>query len=236
VKTTVALVMAVVAVAAWAQASDVFPTSAGDLRITFIGHGTLMLQVGSTVVHVDPVGRYADYGRLPRADLILITHEHGDHLDPATIDKLRKDGTVILANAASAARVPGSRVVGNGDAVDVKEIGIEVIPAYNTSPARLQYHPRGRDNGYLLTVGGERILIAGDTEDIPEIRALKEIDVAFLPMNLPFTMTPEQVAAAAAAFRPKVLYPYHYGETSVALLQNLLKTERGIEVRIRQLQ
>jgi L-ascorbate metabolism protein UlaG (beta-lactamase superfamily) len=235
-KKTATLVMVVLAAVAWGQASDVFPTSAGDLTITFIGHGTLMLQVGSTVVHVDPVGRYADYATFPKADVVLITHDHGDHLDPAAIGQLRKESTVILANAASTAKVPGSRVMANGEKTEIKGIGIEAIPAYNTSPARLQYHPRGRDNGYVLTIGGKRILIAGDTEDIPEIRALKNIDIAFLPMNLPFTMTPEQVASAATALQPRVLYPYHYGETNVGLLQELLKKERGIDVRIRQLQ
>jgi len=124
----------------------------------------------------------------------------------------------------------------NGDTATIKGVGIEAVAAYNTTPSRVQYHPKGRDNGYLLTLGGTRVYIAGDTEDIPELRGLKDIDVAFLPMNLPFTMTPEQVASAARAFRPTVLYPYHYGETNVTLLQELLKGERGIEVRVRPMQ
>jgi L-ascorbate metabolism protein UlaG (beta-lactamase superfamily) len=219
-----------------APAVDTFATGAGPLSVTFIAHATLMLRLGALTIHVDPVGRYADYGAMPKADIVLVTHEHGDHLDPAAIEKIRKADTVVIASASAAAKIPGASVMGNGDKVAIRGIEIEAVPAYNTTPSRRHYHPKGRDNGYLLTIGGTRIDIAGDTEDTPEMKALRNIDIAFLPMNLPFTMTPEQVASAALAVRPKVLYPYHYGDTDVALLQRLLAGERGIDVRIRPMQ
>ncbi len=237
-KVTTLLVLALaVAVPAAAQSADKFATPAGELTITFLGHATLMLQLGPTVVHVDPVSRYADYAKMPKADLILVTHEHGDHLDAASIAKIRTPQTEIVASANAAAKIAGARVMKPGDTATLKGIGIEAVAAYNTTQGRLQYHPKGRgDNGYVLSAGGKRLYIAGDTEDIPEARALKGIDIAFLPMNLPYTMTPEQVADLARAIRPKVLYPYHYSETDPARLVALLAGEKDIEVRVRALQ
>lgn len=215
--------------------SDSFDTEGGKLVITFFGHASLMLEYGGTVVQVDPVGQYADYGTLPGADLILVTHEHQDHLDPSAIAKLVKPGTEILLNGAARARLGKGTPLAYGEKRSVGPFTVEALPAYNTSADRLSFHPKGRDNGYLVTVGGKRIYIAGDTEDTPEMRALRDIDIAFLPMNLPYTMTPEQVAAAAKAFRPKVLYPYHYGSTDPEKLVRLLAGEAGIAVRIRPL-
>lgn len=237
-KVTALLVLALaIVVPATAQQADKFTTPAGELTITFVGHGTLMLQLGSTVVHVDPVSRYADYAKMPKADLILICHEHGDHLDPAAIAKIRTAQTEIVASANAAAKIEGARAIKPGDTATLKGIGIEAVAAYNITQARLQYHPKSRgDVGYVLTAGGKRLYIAGDTEDIPEARALKGIDIAFLPMNLPYTMTPEQVADLARAIRPRVLYPYHYGETDPAKLVALLAGEKDIEVRVRALQ
>ncbi len=215
--------------------SDSFETPGGPLTLTFIGHGTLQLQLGGTVVHVDPVGEYADYSRLPKADLLLITHEHGDHLDAAAVAGARKADTVILANENAARKVQGATAIRGGQAREVRGIRVEAVAAYNTSPGRERFHPKGRDNGYILTLGGKRVYIAGDTEDTPEMKALRDIDIAFLPMNQPYTMTPEQAAAAAKAFRPKVLYPYHYGDTDAGRLKTLLQKEGGIEVRVRRL-
>ena len=215
--------------------SDTFEAPAGPVTFTFIGHGTLMIQAGGTVIHVDPVGSYADYGRLPKADLVLVTHEHQDHLDAAAVAKLGRSGTVVLANAAAAGALQGAAALGNGESREVKGVRVEAVPAYNTTAGRDRFHPRGRGNGYLLTVAGLRVYVAGDSEDTAEMKALKGVDVAFLPMNQPYTMTPEQVAAAAKAFRPKVLYPYHYGDTDAGRLQALLKGEAGIEVRVRPL-
>lgn len=211
---------------------DKFEASGGELKITFLGHGTLMLTYGGSVIHVDPVSMYADYAALPKADLVLVTHEHGDHLDPKAIQAVTTSRTVVIANAASAKSLSNATVMKNGETRTVANIEVEAVPAYNPEK---QFHPKGNGNGYVVTLGGKRVLIAGDTENVPEIKALKSIDIAFLPMNLPFTMTPEQVADAAKAMQPKVLYPYHFGNSDTEALVSLLKAEKGIEVRIRDL-
>jgi len=218
---------------------DVIATSAGDLTITFIGHATLMLRIGGKVIHVDPVGREADYSRMPDADAILVSHEHGDHLDADAIGEIRKADTRIVASRSCAERLPaGSTFVANGEHVDVLGYDVEAVPAYNLvhhRPNGEPFHPEGRGNGYLITFGDTRVYIAADTENTPEMKALRDVDVAFLPMNLPYTMTPEMVADAARAFRPSVLYPYHFGETDTRELVRLLEGEDGIEVRIRRM-
>jgi L-ascorbate metabolism protein UlaG (beta-lactamase superfamily) len=215
--------------------TDVFPLPGGSLKITFLGHGTLMLDYNGWIIHVDPVSAEADYAALPPADLILVTHEHGDHLDRAAVARTTRPGTAIVANPASAGKLTGALSLRNGESRTVGSVKVEALPAYNTSPGRNHFHPKGRDNGYLLTIAGKRIYIAGDTEETPEMKALKNIDIAFLPMNQPYTMTPEQVAKAARAFKPRVLYPYHYGDTDTAQLVALLEG-KGVEVRIRNLQ
>ncbi len=213
---------------------DVIQTSGGDLKITFIGHGSLMFTFAGKVIHIDPTTMiYPDYGLLPKADLILVTHEHGDHLDAKAIDAIRTADTRIVGNAASAKTVSDAIIMKNGDIQTVAGISIEAVPAYNLEKP---FHPKGNGNGYVLTFGDKRIYVAGDTENVPEIKALKGIDVAFLPMNQPYTMTPEQVADVAKAIRPKVLYPYHFGNTDTGALVELLKDEPEIEVRIRDMQ
>jgi L-ascorbate metabolism protein UlaG (beta-lactamase superfamily) len=219
--------------------TDTFTTSAGELEITFVGHGTLMFTLGETVLHVDPVSREADYTTMPKADVILITHGHGDHLDPAAIEAVRREGTEIVLTKSCAAEVPGGTVMANGDVRTVAGLKIEAVPAYNLlhkRPSGEPFHPRGEGNGYVVGFGDTRVYIAGDTENVPEMKALRDIDIAFLPMNLPYTMTPEMVADAAKAFRPKILYPYHFGQTDPSELITLLKGEDDIEVRVRQLQ
>ncbi len=225
--------------AAGAFETDVIKTGAGDLEITFIGHGTLMFTFGGRVIHVDPVGQYADYRKLPKADLILITHEHRDHLDPTVVEMLRKPDTQIVLNQAGASQVPGGIVMKNGEVKTVAGLEIEAVPAYNLVHKRQSgepFHPKGSGNGYVITFGGKRVYVAGDTENTPEMKALKGIDIAFLPMNLPYTMTPEMVADATEAFKPKVLYPYHFGKTDTAKLVDLLKDSKEIEVRIRKME
>jgi L-ascorbate metabolism protein UlaG (beta-lactamase superfamily) len=207
--------------------------------MTFIGHGTLMFHFDGKVIHIDPYTRVADYSTLPKADLILITHEHGDHLDPEVIKVLKKDGTQLVLTETCAEKAPGGIVMANGDKQTVAGILIEALPAYNMVHKRdngSPFHPKGVGNSYILTFGDKRVYIGGDTENTPEMKALENIDVAFLPMNLPYTMTPEMVADAAKAFRPKILYPYHFGDTDTGKLVALLADEKDIEVRIRNLQ
>lgn len=218
--------------------TDVIPTSAGDLVITFLGHGSLRLTFGGKEIYVDPYGRVADYSKLPAADIIFLTHEHQDHLDLRALASIRTAKTLLILTPACTQLVAGGIVMQNGDTRTVDGLTVEALPAYNLIHKRENgepFHPQGQGNGYLLTFGDKRVYIAGDTENIPEMKDLRNIDCAFLPMNLPYTMTPEMVADAAKAFRPRILYPYHYGDTDVSRLQALLSAEKGIEVRIRQM-
>jgi L-ascorbate metabolism protein UlaG (beta-lactamase superfamily) len=217
---------------------DIFKTNSGDLKITFIGHGTLIFEYNNLVIHIDPVGRYADFSKLPQADLILITHHHGDHLDPSTIGLIKKEGTKIYCNQLSIEKAEGAVVLKNGDKAEFKGIIIEAVPAYNLVNKRdngQPFHPKGEGNGYVLTFADKKVYIAGDTENIPEMKDLKNIDVAFLPMNLPYTMTPQMVADAVIMVRPKILYPYHYGNTNVNELVTLLQNQKEVEIRIRNM-
>jgi len=218
--------------------TDVIPTSAGDLKITFLGHASLKLTFGGKEIYVDPFSRLADYSKLPKADVILVTHEHGDHLDPTAIADVRTEKTQVVLTAACAEQLAGGIVMKNGDAQTVGGIKVEAVPAYNLVHKRENgqpFHPQGRGNGYILTFGDKRVYLAGDTEDIPEMKQLRNIDIAFLPMNIPYTMTPEMVADGANAFRPRILYPYHYGDTKVSKLEALLRDEKEIEVRARKM-
>jgi len=218
--------------------NDIIKTSAGDLKITFIGHGSLMFTFGGKVIHVDPVSKEADYTKLPKADLILITHHHGDHLDAKALDILRTEKTMLVLTEICAQQVKGGMVMKNGEVKKAVGLKIEAVPAYNLVHMRSEgkpFHPRGEGNGYVITFGDKRVYVAGDTENIPEIKKIEKIDVAFLPMNLPYTMTPEMVADAAKAFKPRVLYPYHFGETDTSKLLGLLKDSKEIEVRIRKM-
>jgi L-ascorbate metabolism protein UlaG (beta-lactamase superfamily) len=218
--------------------ADILKTSAGELKITFIGHGTLMFTFGDKVIHVDPVSKEADYAKLPKADLILLTHHHGDHLDLKALQILTTEKTLIALTEACAQQVKGGVVMKNGDVKIIGGLKIEAVPAYNLVHMRSEgkpFHPQGEGNGYVVTFGDKRVYVAGDTENTPEMKKLEGIDVAFLPMNLPYTMTPEMVADAAKAFKPKILYPYHYGETDPAKITELLKDTKEVEVRIRKM-
>ena len=198
-----------------------------------------MLTFNRIIIHVDPFSKVADYTKLPKADLLLITHEHQDHLDTSAIDLVRSRDTRIVLTEKCAEKFPHGLVMKNGDVQTVLGVKIEAVPAYNLVHKRENgqpYHPKGQGNGYVLTFGNTRLYIAGDTENTPEMKALKHIDVAFLPMNLPYTMTPEMVADATKAFRPRILYPYHREETNPTALSALLKDEKDIEVRVRRMQ
>ncbi len=216
---------------------DSFSTSMGELTITFLGHGTLMLDLDGKIIHVDPFSHVADYSALPKADIILITHEHMDHLDPDALAHIRTPKSKVVLTEICASKVDGGTVLTHGDDTTIDGIKIEAVHAYNIQHKRPDgnpFHPKGNGNGYILTFGNFRLYIAGDTENTPEMKRLKRIDCAFLPMNLPYTMTPAMVADAAKAFKPKVLYPYHFGNTDTSQLVDLLK-DTDIDVRIRNL-
>jgi len=216
---------------------DKIITSAGVVEMYFIGHGSLMFKVNGFVIYFDPVRSSGNYDFLPKADLILVTHEHGDHLDVKLIEDLKKPGTLLFCNQNSTSKISWGMAMKAGDRQEINNIIIEAVPAYNivneSSPGH-PFHPKGVGIGYLLTVGRKKFYVAGDTENTPEMKSLRNIDVAFLPMNLPYTMTPAMVADAALAFKPKILYPYHFGETDTNEILKLLK-DSGIEVRIRNL-
>lgn len=201
--------------AAAAMAGDAVPTSAGDVMIHPVGHASLVLGFKDQVIYVDPVGGADRYKGLPMPTAILLTHAHPDHLDGPTLEALGAGKTGITGAKIVLDHLPedlkaGVKVLANGETGTFAGVPIAAVAAYNLTPDRLKYHPKGEGNGYVLTFGDKRIYIAGDTEDTPEMRALTGIDVAFLPMNLPYTMTEEQAASAVKAFRPRIVYPYHY--------------------------
>ncbi|NLF31812.1 MAG: MBL fold metallo-hydrolase [Planctomycetes bacterium] len=207
-------------------------TAEGELTIQPINHSAVRLAFKGRQYYVDPAGK-ADWDALPKADVILITHEHRDHLDPDVVAKIRTADTVILASAAAAAKAGFGEMIEIGQTRQVLDITLEAVPAYNLTPDRLRYHPRQRkDNGYILTFAGTRVYVAGDTEGTEEMRALKDIDVAFLPINLPYTMPAAEAADAARAFKPRILYPYHQGTSDPAEVRRLLADETAIEVRV----
>ena len=218
--------------------TDVIKTSAGALEITFLGHASLMMKFGGRTIYVDPFSEVADFSKLPKADLLLITHEHEDHFDLKAIEAVRAKHTKIILTEKCAETLSNEMVMKNGDRQVILYIKIEAVPAYNLVHVRENgrpYHPVGQGNGYILAFGTTRIYIAGDTENIPELKILENIDIAFLPMNLPYTMTPAMVADAADEFKPKVLYPYHTGDTDISKLTKLMH-HADVEVRIRKMQ
>lgn len=211
-----------------------FQTKSGVVKITPIRHASLMIEAGGKVIHVDPWSQ-GNFDGLPKADLILITDLHPDHLDKAAIDKVKKNGTVFITPDAVAKTVTEAKVIANGQSTTWDKWTIDAVPMYNLKrgPAAGQlYHDKGRGNGYILTYGGTRFYLSGDTEGIPEMRALKNIDVAFVCMNLPYTMTPEEAADAVKAFHPKIVYPYHYRGSEPEAFKKALEGT-GIDVRLR---
>ena len=215
---------------------DLYKTGGSDLSITFIGHSSLLFEYNKIVIHVDPFSGVADYGKLPEADLILITHHHGDHLDSSAIDLIKKENTKIVAAKKCSEKIEVFNIMKNGDLWEYNGIKIEAVPAYNILHKRKDgtpFHVKGEGNGYVITFGNKKVYIAGDTENIPEMKNLKNIDIAFLPMNLPYTMTEEMVADAAGLFNPAILYPYHYRGSDREKLKKLLKEKKDIKIILR---
>lgn len=216
--------------------TDVFTTPDGKLvKLHALLHASICIEHDGRVIYVDPVtqlrGRTVDYSALPKADIILVTHEHPDHYDTAALRQLITDKAQLIMNPRCVELYGSGTAMKNGDKQPLAGGGaLMAVPAYNTTPEHLQFHPKGRDNGYILTLDNLRIYIAGDTEDIPEMADLDDLDIAFLPCNKPFTMTPEQLVHAATLVNPKVLFPYHYGETDVTTIPDRLP---AIDVRIR---
>lgn len=208
------------------------PTSSGDLLIEPINHSALRFEFGGKQFYVDPAGA-ANWPSMPGADAIFITHEHRDHLDPRVIEALRKPDTLIIASAPAVTAGGFGEVIKPGETRNVLGITVEAIPAYNITADRLNFHPKDRgDVGFVFTFGGKRVYIAGDTEGTAEMRALKNIDIAFIPINLPYTMPPAEAADAVRAFKPKVFYPYHQGKSDPAETKKLLADTPEIEVRV----
>ena len=213
-----------------------FPVEGGDVVFHPVDHASMVVETPGGVIYVDPVGGAEKYSALPPADLILITHEHGDHYDQPTLDAL--PAVSLITNPAVHDMLPDAMKeratsMANGDSVEAMGLQIAAVPAHNTTEDRMQYHPAGRDNGYILTIGGSRFYIAGDTEPLPEMGALNDIEVAFLPMNLPYTMTVEQAAEAVAMFKPKTVFPYHHKGSDVQAFAQLVEAgDSGTQVVI----
>ncbi len=220
---------------------DTIPTAQGNMVITFIGHGSLMFEFKGLVIHIDPTSHITDYSQFPKADIVLVTHHHRDHIDTVALNKIHKEGTRIYLTQKCIEEINGisnANVLKNNDIIVEHDIKIEAVPAYNIMHMRsagIPFHPKGEGNGYIVTFADKRVYIAGDTENTPEMKSLTDIDIAFLPMNLPYTMTPAMVADAVRAFMPKILYPYHYGNTKTDELLELLKDFTATEIRIRNM-
>ncbi len=217
---------------------DHVATSDGNLVIHPINHATFVMGWKDKTIYVDPVGDKTRFDGLPKPDLILVTDIHGDHLSPETLEPVADAKTIIVAPSAVAEKLPEklrkqTTVLANGETKSVAGVSVEAVPMYNLTADRLKFHNKGRGNGYVVTVGGKRVYISGDTEDIPEMRALKNIDVAFVCMNLPYTMTEDQAASAVREFKPKIVYPYHYRGSNVEKFKNLVGSDSGVEVRLR---
>ena len=216
---------------------DIFKTDSGkEVYVHAMAHATMYMVYDSLNIYIDPVsrsgGKSFSYLKLPRANYVLLTHEHGDHFDRNALALMPM--AQLVTNARCAEMLGYGTVMANGDALQLRDdIKVEAVPAYNCTEGREQFHPKGRDNGFILTLDGLRIYIAGDTEDIPEMSQIKDINVAYLPCNQPYTMTPEQLVNAVNIIKPKVVFPYHFGNTDVSVIPAQLP---GTDVRLRQYQ
>ena len=242
-KTVAALCLAFLCVGlahAQQRQTDTFKTRSGkDVKFTCIKHGTFQIEYDGRYFYIDPVTMLkpqTDYTTMPRANYIFITHEHADHFDRMALTQLVSTNTIVFTNSNVSQQFRNARVLQNGDSVTIADdVTLKAVPAYNYSEGHTQFHPKGRDNGYILTIDGMRIYIAGDTEDIPEMADIHNIDICFLPCNQPYTMTIDQLVKVAKTIKPKVLFPYHYNDTPVSTVKVMLGGT-GIDVRIRNYQ
>lgn len=216
---------------------DVYETQAGPVKITLVGHGSLMIEFDGKITHIDPYSNVADYSLLPKADMILLTHEHSDHLDTLAINEIKKEDTYFLMSKVCNEILGYGHVIENGQTVTETGVLPEIVavPAYNIvnkRPDGGEYHPKGRGNGYVICLDHFTIYVAGDTENVPEMEELKNtIDVAFMPKNLPYTMTDDMFADAARKVNPKILYPYHFSEFDESKMGEMLK-DTDIKIQV----
>lgn len=204
--------------------ADLYKTPAGDVYVLPLGHGSVQISWNGKVIQADPYSAVADYAALPKADLVLITHDHYDHLDKKAWTETQTPHTRFIASPTAAKELPeGTTALSNGQSAQWQGIKIDAVPAYNMvhrQPNGKFWHPKGWGNGYVLHFGDFRLYLAGDTENIPEMADIAGVDVAFLPKNLPYTMTDEMFVDAAKRLKPKVLYPYHYETADKIKLQS----------------
>ena len=222
-------------------ADTVSTRDGGTITLTFFKHASFAITVGDKHIYIDPVSGFADYSKLPKADLIVVTHSHYDHLDTAAIESLLTPTTDIVCDRTSAeAFEMNCHTMRPGSVARPRDyVKIEAVAAYNTSPDCQQFHPKSREDcGYVLTIGGTRIYVAGDTEPTAEMMALRDVDVAFLPVNQPYTMTVDQAVQAVKAVSPTIFYPYHYGEVEEKTdIDRLVRELEGVtEVRVRPME
>jgi len=236
------LTFAMFSTVAYTQKSDSFVTAKGNrLTITHIGHGTLMLSYQDKIIHIDPWSSLANYDTLPKADYVLLTHHHRDHLDSVALSKVYTSNTQLYWTGICASQTKfkaDGKVVANGDTIVTPHFRFIAVPAYNLVNKRSNgepFHPKGEGNGYIFEFENLRVYVAGDTENIPEMQNLGPIDIAFLPANLPFTMSPEMFKAAVLMVKPKILYPYHTGNTNLEELAKSLDDLIGVELRLKNL-
>lgn len=228
---SLAAMLMIIAVSATAQEKK-----GADIVFTPIEHASLVIQGRDKTIYVDPVGDAKSYASLPKPDIILVTHMHQDHFDPAVIAAVKKGGTDVIGPKNVIDQLKYGKALENGQKTTVQGVSIDAIPAHNLTADRMKFHPKGRDNGYVLALDGKRIYISGDTEDTKEMRALKDIDFAFICMNLPYTMSVEQAASAVLEMKPKVVTPYHYrgpgGMSDLEAFKRLVSKDKQIEVRL----
>jgi L-ascorbate metabolism protein UlaG (beta-lactamase superfamily) len=232
-KIIILLMLIVPTLSAWTFAQEY---SAEGMSFIPIKHATFVIKTKLETIYVDPVGDVQAFKKFPQPDIILLTDIHRDHLTPKLLNSLKQKTTAVIGPQAVVESLGYGEILRNGEIKALNAINIEAIPMYNLTEDRLKYHVKGRGNGYVLTLNNRRIYISGDTEDIKELRSLKNIDSAFVCMNLPYTMTVDQAASAVLEMKPKVVIPYHYrgrgGFSDLERFKKLVSKNKEIEVKL----